>query len=188
MPVNEALLDERLAELEKARAWSPRVVSKLKAHIRSADDEALFRINPLTFADEKHISEDEAVDLFLYATKAGLFVMDWLLLCLSCACVVESFRSLKGVHNHYHCNICQGSYEANLDDLISVTFTVAADIREIAFHHPQDLTAADYVFKYNGTTDARLPDGTLFTDVKRSITKAIGYVPPHETTTMETDP
>ena len=54
MPVNEALLDERLAELEKARAWSPRVVSKLEAHIRSADDEALFRINPLTFAAEKH--------------------------------------------------------------------------------------------------------------------------------------
>src|SRR5437868_2036485 len=143
MKLNEALLDERLAELEKARAWSPRVVSKLEAHIRSADDEAVFRINPLSFAVDKHISESEAIDLFLYATKAGLFVMDWLLLCLSCACVVESFRSLKGVHNHYHCNICQGSYEADLDDLISVTFTVAADIREIAFHHPENLTASD---------------------------------------------
>jgi len=187
MMVDEALLDERLAELEEARAWSPRVISKLEAHIRSAEDEALFRINPLSFAADKHISESEAVDLFLYATKAGLFVMDWLLLCLSCACVVESFRSLKGVHNHYHCNICQGSYEADLDDLISVTFTVAADIREIAFHHPENLTASDYVFKYTGTTDARLPDGTPFTEAKRSITKAIGYVPPHETATMETD-
>src|SRR5262245_10116475 len=126
MPVNETLLDERLAALEKARGWSPRVVSKLESHIRSGDDDALFRVNPLAFAADKHISENEAVDLFLYATKAGLFGMDWLLLCRPCACVVESFRSLKGVHNHYHCNICQGGYEANLDDLIAVTFTIAA--------------------------------------------------------------
>src|SRR5262245_32842839 len=116
MAINEAVLDERLAELEKARSWSPRVISKLEAHIRGAEDEGLFRINPLTFAADKHIDETEAIDLFIYATKAGLFVMDWLMLCLSCACVVENFRSLKGVHNHYHCNICQGDYEADLDE------------------------------------------------------------------------
>ncbi len=39
--VNETLLDERLGSLEKARAWSARLVSKLESHIRSADDEAL---------------------------------------------------------------------------------------------------------------------------------------------------
>ncbi len=47
MPVNEKLLDDRLATLEKARPWSARVMSKLEGHIRSASDEALFRINPL---------------------------------------------------------------------------------------------------------------------------------------------
>jgi hypothetical protein len=52
--VNEALLDERLTQLEKSRTWSARLVSKLEAHIRSDDDEALYRINPFSFAKEKN--------------------------------------------------------------------------------------------------------------------------------------
>ena len=67
--VNEQLLDERLAELEKARAWSPRLVSKLESHIRSADEEGLFRVNPFTFAREKNLKETEIIDLFLYAVR-----------------------------------------------------------------------------------------------------------------------
>jgi hypothetical protein len=58
--VNEQLLDERLAELEKARAWSPRLLS-LESHIRSADEEGLFRVNPFTFAREKNLKETEAL-------------------------------------------------------------------------------------------------------------------------------
>ncbi len=68
--INEKLLDERLAALEAARAWSPRLVSKLESHMRSADDAALFRINPLTFAAEKSLSETEAIDLFLHAASS----------------------------------------------------------------------------------------------------------------------
>ena len=40
--VNEQLLDERLAALEEARAWSPRLISKLENHIRTADDLDMF--------------------------------------------------------------------------------------------------------------------------------------------------
>ena len=53
MQTNEDLLDKRLAALELARAWSPRIISKLENHIRSAEDAKLFRINPCSFAAEK---------------------------------------------------------------------------------------------------------------------------------------
>ena len=79
--VNEKLLDERLAALEAARGWSPRLVSKLESHIRSADDAALLRINPISFATEKNLAEDEAIDLFLHASALGLFEMNWILIC-----------------------------------------------------------------------------------------------------------
>jgi Family of unknown function (DUF5939) len=108
--VNEKLLDERLSRLEAARRWSPRVLSKLESHIRSADDEALFRINALSFARDKAIAEEEAIELFLHACVASLFVMDWLLLCPKCSCVVDSFRSLKSVNNRYHCGLCLGEF------------------------------------------------------------------------------
>jgi hypothetical protein len=82
--VDEPALDERLARLEAARAWSPRVVSRLEALIRSGDDAALFRINPFTFAAERGLGEQEAIDLFLHASASGLFETDWLLICPRC--------------------------------------------------------------------------------------------------------
>lgn len=185
--VNERLLDEGLAKLETARSWSPRLVSKLENHIRSADDEALFRINPLTLARERNLQEDEVIDLLLHATSLGLFGMDWLLLCPKCACVVESLRSLNGVHSHYHCNVCQVGLEASLDDQIAVTFTISPEIRAIAFHHPEQLSPLDYCFKYGATRDGILPDGTPFVNVKIALTKAASHLPPGQTTRMAID-
>jgi hypothetical protein len=79
--------------------------------LRTADDRALFRINPIRFAADKSIAEAEAIDLFLHGTLAGLFEMDWLLLCPMCSDVVESFRSLRSLKRNYHCPLCQSDYE-----------------------------------------------------------------------------
>jgi hypothetical protein len=51
--INESALEERLAKLESAKSWSPRVMSRLETLIRSGPDEAVFRINPIRFASER---------------------------------------------------------------------------------------------------------------------------------------
>jgi class 3 adenylate cyclase len=183
--INEQLLDERLAALEKARTWSARIVSKLESHIRSADDEALFRINPFTFARERNLPETEAIELLLHATALGLFVMDWSLFCPQCCCVVESFRSLKSIHNHYHCSFCQRGYDAALDEYIAITFTVSPAIREIAFHHPERLSAWDNFFKTGNTPDGVLPDGTPLVTAKAALARVVSYLPAGETAHLE---
>ena len=185
--IDEGLLDKRLALLETTRGWSPRLISKLESHIRSDDEDALFRINPITFANSRSLEEGEVIDLFLHAATAGLFHLDWLLLCPACSCVVESFRSLSGVTNQYHCNLCQTDYEAALDDLIAVTFTVNPQIRDIALHHPERLSAWDLIFRHNGTRDGQLPDGTAFVDVQQSLTRAAIYLPPGETSNVDVE-
>ena len=183
--IDEQGLEAGLAALEPARAWTPRVVSKLESHIRSAEDEALFRINPFNFASEKNIGEVEAIDLFLHATAVGLFEMSWLLLCPKCSCVVESFRKLESVHNSYHCSLCQADYEAVLDEFIAVTFTISPGVRDISFHHPDDLAADDYFYRFCGTRDGRMPDGTPFVEVQRTLITAITRAPPGANTVME---
>jgi class 3 adenylate cyclase len=185
--VNEQLLDERLTALEKARAWSPRLVSRLESHIRTADDRALFRINAFTFAKERNLPEGEVIDLLLHSTALGLFSMDWALFCPQCCCVVESFRSLKSVHNHYHCAFCQIGYEAALDEYIAVTFTVSPVIREIDFHDPERLSAWNNFFKTRNTPDGVLPDGTPLVDAKATLSRVVSYLPPGETTSLEVE-
>lgn len=83
--VNDQYLDAQLAQLEQARSWSPRVMSKLETFIRAAPDFDLFRVNPVQYALERSMSEAEALDLFLHATKVGLFEMDWHIVCPTAA-------------------------------------------------------------------------------------------------------
>src|SRR3984885_604047 len=183
--VNEPLLDERLAALDEARAWSPRLISKLESHIRTADDLALFRINAFSFARERCLAENEIIDLFLHATALGLFSMDWSLYCPQCCCVVESFRSLKSLHNHYHCAFCQVGYDAALDEYIAVAFTVSPGIRKIAFHEPDQLTAWDKFFKTQNTAEGLLPDGQPLVHAKAAMARSVTYLPAGETTSIE---
>jgi class 3 adenylate cyclase len=185
--INEKALDERLTALEAAKGWSPRVVSRLETLLRSGMDEALFRINPIRFAADRGIAEGEAIDLFLHGTLVGIFEMDWLLLCPMCSDVVESLHSLQKLHSHYHCHLCQGDYEAVLDDYIAVTFTVSPGVRRIRFHDPQSLPVEDYAFLYKATSEGMTPDGVPWTEVIKSVIKALTRLAPGATVELEVD-
>src|SRR5262245_45934968 len=143
-PLNEPLLDDALGQLEQVRAWSPRVISRLETFLRTADDLALFRVNAIQYASERSMNANEAIDLFLHATRLGLFEMEWHLICASCGHVVDSLRNMSGLHSHFKCNLCAYEATATLDDYIQVTFTVSPRIRDIAFHHPLSLSADDF--------------------------------------------
>ncbi|SFP44994.1 hypothetical protein SAMN03159463_04229 [Mesorhizobium sp. NFR06] len=92
MVVDDRLLERKMTEIEQARAWSPRVISKFETLIRSSDDEALYRVNPLAFARDRAIAEPEAIDLFLHAARCGLFDMSWDVLCPQSGMVLRQFR------------------------------------------------------------------------------------------------
>ena len=185
--IDEKKLEERLGTLEAAKSWSPRVVSRLEMLLRSGPDEALYRINPIQFATEKSIAEAEAIDLFLHACVAGLFDMDWQLVCPMCSDVVESFRSLRKLHTHFHCHLCQSDYEAALDDYITVTFTVSSAVRSIRFHHPDALSAWDYVFHYKLTPGGLLPDGVPWCEAAKALVRVLTRIEPGSAVNLEID-
>jgi class 3 adenylate cyclase len=185
--IDEKQLEEKLTALESARAWSPRLVSKLEGHIRAAADADLLRINPIRFASDKGVNEEEAVDLFLHAAALGIFEMTWILICPICSCVIDSFRALKNLNSHCRCTICHLDLVAALDDMIAVTFTVSPSIRRIAYHDPANLSAWDYLLRYASAPEGLIPDGTPFAKVKEMLTRAVAYLEPGKTVQIEVD-
>jgi class 3 adenylate cyclase len=182
--VDERILDERLARLEAVRPWSPRVVSRLEALIRTDDDAALFRVNPFTFASQWGLDESEAIDLLLHATALGLFEMDWLLICPRCACAVESFARLRAVLRRFRCPECHNEYEAAMDDYIAIYFSISPQICAIRYHRPETLDSFDYMFVFKGVREGRMPDGQPFIDSIRSALRGLAFLEPGGTATF----
>ncbi len=182
--LNEPLLEERFSALEVARSWKPRVLSRLESLIRNGTDRELYRINAHAFGTKSGIPETEAIDLLVHAAAVGLFEMDWLLLCPMCACVVESFGSLVGVTDRYHCPMCRCDYNSTLDEFIAVTFTVSSAVRKIAFHKMSDLTAEDYCFECRMTADGLRPEGQPLAELLKSLSHGVQYLSPHSITTF----
>lgn len=178
--INEDILEEKLEKLEEARRWSPRVIAKLESFIRSEDDFLLFRINPLQFARESDIPEEEAIMLFLYSRRGGLFQMEWQLLCQVCGDVVESFSSLHMLDSYFFCNICSVDYEASMDDMIEVSFTVSPQIRKIRCHDPASLSVEEWFLKYRISRNAWANEDTKLADNLADHTKMMAYLEPGE--------
>jgi class 3 adenylate cyclase len=174
--LKEDALDDKLARLEAARPWSPRVVSRLEGLIREEEDADLFRINPLTFASQRGLSESEVVDLFLHATAEGLFDMDWLLICPMCACAVESFARLRAILHRFHCPLCHNDYEAAMDDLIAVYFSISPAVRTLRFHHPDTLSPQDYLLSYKAVREGRTSAGESYVSAVRTALRGLSFL------------
>ena len=184
MTLQERLLEGKMTEIEQARSWSPRVISKFEALIRGGDDLSLYRINPLAFGRDRGISEAESIDLFLHATRNGLFDMSWDVVCPQSGMVLESFGALRTLKTHYVCGLCDVSGETDLDDFIEVTFTVSPQLRRLPFHDPQSLSVEDFHWKLRFLS-GRIPGLQVqFLDFLQGLVRGLTFLPAGTTTTL----
>ena len=192
MKVNNERLKDNINTLEKSHDWPVGLVEKLSRFISDGNDYDLFRVNPLQFAEEHHISSSDGIDLFLWATKLNLFQMNWELLCPVCGDHIQSFRHLNTMHDKIFCSLCQCEQTASLDDWIQVTFTVNPKIRAIKFHEPESLSIEDLIFEYHFTRGARIDKqlpfgGEEMVKVIKSLTKGAMFVEPSQKEVIEFD-
>jgi class 3 adenylate cyclase len=186
--VQERLLESKMTDIEQARSWSPRVISKFETLITSGDDLSLYRVNPLAFARDRSIADSESIDLFLHATKAGLFTMSWDVVCPQSGMVLDSFGALRTLKTHYACGLCDVTGDTDLDDFIEVTFTVAPELRHLPFHDPHSLSVEDFHWKFRFLNDGRLPGQQVrFLDVLQGLVRGLTFLPPGATTTLRAD-
>jgi class 3 adenylate cyclase len=123
----------------------PTVVTAIETLVRDALDPDLCRINALKFAADRDLDEEAVIAAFLHAARLGLFELSWNVVCPGCGGVLGEGASLKTVgHDDYVCALCASGYEASLDQMVEVTFTVSRRARRIAAHDPNDLPFVEY--------------------------------------------
>jgi class 3 adenylate cyclase len=178
--------EPRFAALKRSSV-NPAAIAALEAWVREARDEALHRINIFDFAAAQRLPENDALDLFLHATRLGMFDLSWNMLCPGCGGVLESGDSLKTVNcAQYNCSLCAAAYETTLDELVEVSFTVSPTMRRIAAHEPAALPLWQYYRQMYFSNCLMMPTGAAWDEIAGELTLEREEIKPGERFTLAT--
>ncbi len=131
-------LENRLEVLRSHPRFSPETVDRFARFVQTAPEEALFRTSPLHFAAAAGVPENEAIDLFLRATHAGILEFTWGVLCPACGSFLTTPAALRSLQRERDCQLCRINVQTE-DDNMEVAFSVAPSVRRIRFHQPEAL-------------------------------------------------
>lgn len=135
------------------------VTEAIARFVRSAPDHKLCRINVLDFASKSGLDEERVIEAFLHAARMGLFELSWNVLCPVCGGVLNANATLKTVRRgEYACELCAAGFTLTLDEMVEVTFTVAARVRRIAAHSPETLPIWEFYRQFALGSGIDLPE------------------------------
>ncbi|HVV41230.1 MAG TPA: adenylate/guanylate cyclase domain-containing protein [Nitrobacter sp.] len=160
------------------------VVDAIEQVIATGSDRDLNRINLLDFSNRTGLDEERVIAGFLHASRLGLFDLNWNVLCPGCGGVLDSHDSLKSLrHDDYNCALCASGYEASVDEMVEVAFTVSPRVRRIAAHDPDTLPIWEYVRQMYWSSGIELTEKEL-TSLTDDATLATVELPPGEKNTL----
>ena len=124
-----ALICDRLVAGDRQPAA---LVGRLGAYVGGADDLSVSRIRPYVLADAWGAGRRETLDLFLYATRAGMLDLGWEVLCPHCRGSRQSGASLSEISSSAHCDSCGIDFTANFDQSVELTFSPNPSVRAVS--------------------------------------------------------
>jgi class 3 adenylate cyclase len=122
-----------LSEAVIQQGTNPKLIARLEEFLNEADELSLQHIRPYALADKWHENRRAVLEMFLRATRAGIFDMSWDLLCPSCRGTTEGHTNLGEVHGRSHCSTCQIDFTVNFDHNIEVVFRPNPSVRPVEF-------------------------------------------------------
>lgn len=179
--IHEECLQERLKQLHADCPHLSELIQELESFVRTASDDRVIRINPLSYAAAHGRDDAEVIDLLLHGRRAGLLTMGWLYVCRNCGMIVEGAQTLSSSGRHFFCNTCLADREIDLSDFVEVSFSVSKAVRTSRFHTPEELSAEELILDYQVSDNAVAADGSKARDLYRRHNLFLEYVAPGET-------
>jgi class 3 adenylate cyclase len=156
------------------------VVDAIRDLVEKGEDRALNRVNLLEFSRKTGLDEEKVISGFLHASRLGLFDLGWNVLCPGCGGVLDAHATLKSLRpDDYNCALCAAGYEASVDELVEVAFTVSPRVRRIGAHDPHTLPIWEYYRQIFWSSGVDV-DEASFTRLTEEVTLEAIELPPGE--------
>jgi adenylate cyclase len=127
---NEELLERCVKELTVA-GIDEALAAKLGELVRRAPDADLVRMRPFEVADTWKINRLKVLRAMLGSVPAGLLELRWGIICPSCRTASEQSDNLGEIEVPGHCQLCNISFDLDLDKSIEATFIPHPAIRQV---------------------------------------------------------
>jgi hypothetical protein len=98
-------VEQRLRPMRESDRFPPALLARFAEWVARAPDEDLFRVNPLQFAEREDVAPKDALDLFVHATRAGIFDFSWGVLCLDCGAFIHTRGGLRAMGKKRYCKL-----------------------------------------------------------------------------------
>jgi class 3 adenylate cyclase len=156
------------------------VVDAIRDLVEKGEDRALNRVNLLEFSRKTGLDEEKVISGFLHASRLGLFDLGWNVLCPGCGGVLDAHATLKSLRpDDYNCALCAAGYEASVDELVEVAFTISPRVRRIGAHDPHTLPIWEYYRQIFWSSGVDV-DEASFTRLTEEVTLEAIELPPGE--------
>ena len=129
-PAQPTAFDRAAQALLEAVAPGRRALAeRLIEHLRTAPDVAVAHLRPFELADDLRGDGNELLAVCLQAVIAGLLELSWDLVCPSCRTASGAVPSLVMLSASGHCQLCDISFDLELDQAVEATFRPAPAVR-----------------------------------------------------------
>lgn len=129
-PAGEQQLHAKVRTLLDVGLPAP-LVERLAAHLRSADELELARIEPKKLAREWDVDARELLRAALHATRAGMLDLSWDIVCPHCRGTRAQAATLSKIPGESRCDACDVEFDTRSEASVEVTFRVNPTIRKI---------------------------------------------------------
>ncbi|HLK39523.1 MAG TPA: adenylate/guanylate cyclase domain-containing protein [Polyangiaceae bacterium] len=129
-PADAARVAAAVGRLREAGVDST-LAARLGDRVRDGPDADVARMRPFEVADEWGLPRREVLRAFLRGVPAGLVEMRWGLLCPSCLTASEQAKALDEVPPEGHCQLCDITFDLDLDRAVEATFRPHKAFRDV---------------------------------------------------------
>ena len=129
-PVDDSALGRvRIALIESVVPDRKALAARLAEFVQVGSDADVTRIRPLDLALEWQVDGRELLAVCLSGVVSGLLELRWDLVCPSCRTATDRQASLRELPSEAHCQLCDISFEIELDRAIEATFIPSPALR-----------------------------------------------------------
>lgn len=125
--------EARFIWLEKqavAAGADAQTMARLGEWFRVAPEQEAGRLRPLALAQRFDLDVGATINACYYAASVGLLVPLWDLLCPTCRVPASIEETLKALHEHTRCEVCNISFALDLASSIELVFKLHPSLRE----------------------------------------------------------